>query len=105
MNELLKIEDNNVIISSNAIDKLKQFQKAKLQMDLFEKEFKEKLKEAMKECGIKQFECNGIYADIVEVKGRETIDSAKLKKELPEIAKEYTKVGKPSERFTLRIDD
>lgn len=105
MKELVEIKDNTILVAETAIEKLKDFQKMKLQMDLYEKELKEKLKEAMKQCGIKQLAIKGLYADITQVKGKETIDSARLKKELPEVAKEYTKVGKPSERFTLRLDD
>lgn len=106
MSELVTIKNNEeIIISETAVEKLKQFQRTKLQMDLYEKEIKEQIKEAMKKCGIIHMEFNGIYADITQVKARETIDSAKLKKELPEIAKEYTKIGEPSERFTFKIND
>lgn len=103
MNELVTIKDNQIILAEETISKIKEFQKTKLQMDLVEKELKEKLKEAMKQCGLKQFMANGIYADITQVKGRETIDTKRLKTELPDIAQEYTKVGEPTERFTFKI--
>lgn len=103
MNELVTIKDNQIILAEETITKIREFEKIKLQMDLVEKEVKERLKEAMKACGKKDFTGYGIYANIAEVKGRETIDTTRLKKELPDIAEEYTKVGKPTERFTFKI--
>lgn len=103
MNELVTIKDNQIIISEETIQKIREFEKMKLKMDLVEKEVKERLKEAMKLCGKKDFTGYGIYANIAEVKGRETIDTARLKKELPDVAQEYTKVGKPTERFTFKL--
>lgn len=103
MNELVTIKDNQITLAKETISKIKEFQKTKLQMDLIEKELKERLKEAMKECGLKQFMADGIYADIAQVKGRETIDTKRLKAELPDVAEEYTKVGEPTERFTFKI--
>lgn len=105
MNELVIVKNNEIIIEEETINKIKEFQKIKLQMDLVEKEIKEKLKEAMKLCGKTKFANYGIYANIAEVKGKETLDIDKLKEELPEIVKEYTKVGKPSERFTFKITE
>ena len=105
MNELVIVKNNEIIIEEETINKIKEFQKMKLKMDLVEKEIKEKLKEAMKQCGKTTFADYGIYANIAEVKGKETIDADRLKEELPDIAKEYTKVGKPSERFTFKITE
>lgn len=105
MNGLVKIEDNKILVSKETIEKIKEFQKTKLKMDLMEKELKKELKNAMEKCGIKRFVGEGIYADITQVKGRETIDTKRLKAELPEIAEAYTNVGEPTERFTFKVAD
>lgn len=79
MNDIVKVVDGNIEIVSEVVEQIKAFQKTKLQMDLMEKELKEKLKEVMEENGVKTFTFNGIYAEIKHVNGRTTIDSKRLK--------------------------
>lgn len=57
------------------------------------KEAKKKLYEAMEEYDIKKFETEAVVITRTFPTQRESIDSAKLKKELPEVAERYKKVS------------
>lgn len=65
---------------------------------------KEAIMKAMADNGIKTFENDKMKITYVEPSTRVTIDSAKLKKEKPEVAKEYEKTSttKPSLRITIK---
>lgn len=62
------------------------------------------LLEKMRDQGIKSFEDERVKITYIEPTTRETIDSARLKKELPEVAEQYKKTSniKDSVRITLK---
>jgi hypothetical protein len=64
----------------------------------------EKLMEAMQKKGIKSFENERIKICVVEPSTRESVDSKKLKEDMPEVYKQYLKTCnvKGSVRITLR---
>ena len=68
------------------------------------KTLREEIHKAMQEQGISSFETDDIKITLVEPYTRETIDSKKLKKDLPDIAKQYMQVStvKGGVRITLR---
>ncbi len=65
----------------------------KKQLEAQDKEVRQQLEKVMGEYGIKQFENDLLKVTYVEPTTRTTIDSAKLKKELPAVAEKYTKVS------------
>lgn len=69
-----------------------------------DKTMREQLEKVMEEFGVKSFENELIKLTYTEPTTRESIDSAKLKKELPEVAAKYTKVTnvKGSVRITVK---
>jgi len=58
-----------------------------------DKAVRAELQKAMDEFGIKQFENDLLKVTYVEPTTRTTIDSARLKKELPAVAEKYSKVS------------
>lgn len=58
-----------------------------------DKVLRQELQEAMDKYGVKKFENDILKITYVEPTTRSTIDSAKLKKDLPAIAEKYTKVS------------
>lgn len=58
-----------------------------------DKAVREELQKAMDEFGIKSFENDLLKVTYVEPTTRTTIDSARLKKELPAVAEKYSKVS------------
>lgn len=86
------------------IKKITTLIKLKKQMDEQEKQLKEQLVKAMEAYGIKAFENEIIKMTYVAPTTRSTIDSARLKKEHPDIVAEYSKVSdvSASVRVTLK---
>ena len=64
MNELVKIENNDIVIDSDFIEKYRNFKKLQLEMELMEKDLKVKLKDAMEMLGKDKVIVNGFSAKI-----------------------------------------
>lgn len=105
MNEIVKIENNEIIVATEVIEQIKEFQKAKAKMDMMEKELKASLKSAMEQKGIKKFIINGLCANIKDATSRTSIDSKRLKEECPDIYKEYSKTTPVASSITLTFEE
>ena len=92
-----QIEDTGVIpFQSKAMaimQKIVDLNIQKKQLEAQDKDVRQQLEKVMGEYGIKQFENDLLKVTYVEPTTRTTIDSAKLKKELPAVAEKYTKVS------------
>lgn len=77
----------------DTIQKITQLMKLRKQMDEQEKQLKQKLVEAMEIYGVKSFETDLIKMVYVAPTTRSSIDSARLKKDHPHIAQQYTKTS------------
>ena len=107
MEEIVKINSENQIeLADSFIDQLKNFEKQKIEMELKEKQLKEELLEAMKKYNISSWATNdgSIKAVYKLPYSRTTIDSKRLKDELPDIAEEYSKTTNVSESVSLSIE-
>ncbi len=87
-----------------AEETIKQFELQKKEAEEKAASLRQMLLEQMRSQNIKSFENERIKITYVEPTTRETIDSARLKKELPEIAEQYKKISnvKDSVRVTLK---
>lgn len=56
MNELIRVEENTLIVAEKYIEQIKDFERKRKLIDEKEKEFKEQLLEVMQEYGIKSYE-------------------------------------------------
>lgn len=92
-NELLKIEDNKIVVAEKVIKDINKFQKMKLKMDLMQEELKENLKTAMEQIGAdKYISPDGtIVVNYFPERTSKRFDSTKLKKDNPELYEEYLK--------------
>ncbi len=104
--EIVKIENDNLIVSKDLINELKNFEAMRVQMEIKQKELKESLLEAMKKYNITNWQTDdgSIKAVYRSPSKRTTIDSTRLKKELPDIAEEYSKVSDVKESVSLSIE-
>ena len=105
MNEMVVIKNNEIIVDATVIEKIKDFKKAKAQMDLVEKELNKSLKEAMEKVGLKKFIVNGLCATIKDGTTRTTVDSKRLKEEAPDIYEEYSKTTSVASSITLTFEE
>ena len=85
---------------------IKSIEEQKKAAEAQAQELRAALMQAMEQNGVTSFENESIKITYVAPTTRTAIDSAKLKKELPEIAEKYTKTSnvKPSLRITLKED-
>ena len=88
----------------DTIKKITDLLKLKKQLDDQEKQLKQKLLENMEVYGVKSFETDLLKLVYVAPTTRSTIDSARLKKDHPAIAEQYTKTSpvSASVRVTLK---
>jgi predicted phage-related endonuclease len=89
--EIVKIENGQIEIAKEFTKQYKEFLKLQLEMDLKIKEVKEKVKSAMEEYGIASFDNEDLTITYKKGTTRKSVDSKKLKEELPDIYEEYLK--------------
>jgi predicted phage-related endonuclease len=89
--EIVKIENGQIEIAKEFTKQYKEFLKLQLEMDLKMKEVKEKVKSAMEEYGISSFDNDDLTITYRKGTTRKSVDSKKLKEELPDIYEEYLK--------------
>lgn len=85
------------------IQKITTLIRLKKEMDEQEKQLKQKLVEAMEAYGIKSFENDQIKMTYVAPTTRNTLDSAKLKKDHPDIVEQYTKTSDVSASVRVTV--
>lgn len=105
MNELVEIRNNQITLHQEAVNKIKEFNKLKKEMEYQEKLLKQGLMEAMIELGIQNFATEGLSASIKSGYIRHAIDTTALKKEEPEIYEKYLKDTEVKATITLTIGD
>ena len=104
MNELVKIENNDIVINNDFIEKYKNFKKIQLEMELMEKDLKVKLKDALESLGKDKVIINGFSAKIKAGYTTQRFDSARFKKECPDIYNEYTKESTVASSIILEVE-
>lgn len=85
-----------VLFQSNALATMQKIAELDLQMKQLEaqdKVVRQQLQELMDKYGVKKFENDILKITYVEPTTRSTIDSKKLKEELPAVAEKYTKIS------------
>lgn len=90
---------SNSVAVINTITEIEQQKKA---LEEKSKSIREQLQQAMEKYGIMKFENDAIKLTYVAPTTRSTLDSAKLKKEMPEIAQKYTKTS--NVKASVRIE-
>ena len=102
--ELVKVENNEIIIDKDFVEKYRNFKKLQLEMDLMEKDFKAKLKEAMELIGKDTFIRDGLSAKIKSGYTTSRFDSTRFKKECPDIYSEYLKESSVASSITVDVE-
>lgn len=103
--ELVKYENNELVIADDIISQLQEFERQKVKMELIQKQIKEDLKEVMEKYNITSWKSpdETIKAIYKKATTRKTIDSKRLKEELPDIAEEYLKTSEVKSSISLKI--
>lgn len=104
-NQLVTINKNKEItIDKKWIKQYREFKKLQLTMELAEKEFKEQLKEAMESIGKDSLIKDGFSAKIKAGYTTKRFDSARFKKECPDIYEQYIKESSVSSSISIEVE-
>lgn len=103
-NEIVKVENGEITVVEEVVNKIVEFEKEKLKMDLIEKDLKEKLKEAMENNNVTKLEFGELKVSYRNASTRTTVDSKKLKEDLPDIYEEYSKTSNVSSSISISVE-
>ena len=103
MMELVKVENGDVIVAQEVINKIIEFNKLKKEMEYQEELLKEGLMEAMNKVGLEKFIINGLSATIKKPYEKKSLDTKRLKEECPEIYDSYSKTSIVASSIILEV--
>lgn len=108
-NELIKVEEGQLIIAQSTIEKIKELENKKKQIDEIQKQYKEKLLEIMESNNIKSFESKDktLKISCTPSSITNTFDSKRFAEEHHDLYLEYLKDSerKGSIRITIRGEE
>ena len=103
MKNLVKVRNGKITISEQFITEWVAFQKEAKEMEEKTKEIKEALKNAMEKYNVSKYENEFIKVTYKSASTRITVDSKKLKEDLPGIYEEYSKIINVSSYVNIDI--
>ena len=107
--ELVKVENGEIVVAQELANKIIAFEKESLKMKLIADDLKEKIKSAMEENGIDkgfsiETEEGSLKVSYRKASTRTTVDSKKLKEDLPDIYEEYSKTSDVSSSISISVE-
>ena len=103
MKKLVIVRNGKITISEQFITEWVAFQKEAKEMEEKTKEIKEALKNAMEKYNVSKYENEFIKVTYKSASTRITVDSKKLKEDLPGIYEEYSKIINVSSYVNIEI--
>ena len=105
MNELVVInEENEILVNAESVEKIKELNKKILELEMINKEVKLLLKNAFEITGKTSILLDGFSATYKKPSVRTSIDTKRLKEELPEVYNEYSKITEVSGSVTIKVE-
>jgi predicted phage-related endonuclease len=102
--ELVKVNNGEITVAQEIVKQIVEFEKEKLKMDLIQKDLKEKLKEAMENNNVTKLEFGELKVSYRNASTRTSVDSKKLKEDLPDIYEEYSKTSNVSSSISISVE-
>ena len=104
MNNLVEVKDNKISVAEETIKKIRNLEEVRLEAEMMMKELKEELIETMESNGITEgFETNGLKVIYKKPSTRTTLDSKKIKEDLPDIYDRYSKTSEVKSSVSLEF--
>lgn len=104
MNNLVEVKDNKISVAEDVVKKIRSLEEVRIEAEMTMKELKEELIEAMESNGITDgFETNGLKVIYKKPSTRTTLDSKKVKEELPDIFEKYSKTSEVKSSVSLEF--
>ena len=106
MNELVKIENNEIVVTEQSfIDEYANYLKWKKETELKDKEFKQALADKMEQLGKKSINVGKLIITLKKATTRTSIDTKKLKEELPDVYQDYSKTTPVASSVVISVLD
>ena len=104
--ELVKVENGQVVVAQEIVNQIVNFKKEMLKMELLEEQLKEEIKEAMERNNIIKWESpdGRLKVKYRSATTRTSLDSEKLKEELPDIYEEYSKTSEVASSISIKVE-
>ncbi len=104
MNNLIEINNNEIVIDSQFVEKYKEFKRNQAIMEIAEKELKAQLEEAMSTLDKPTVIQSGLSITYKKPTTRTAIDSKRLKEQLPDIFEEFSKTSDVKGSVTIKVE-
>ena len=105
MNELVKIENNDIVISQDFKEKLINFEKLKKEIEYQSDLLKSELVEIMPKLGKSTLPLDGILITYKKAYIRKSFDGKAFQKDHPEEYEQYIKETEVSPSVTIKVGD
>lgn len=105
MNELVKIENNEIVINEDFKEKLINFEKLKKEIEYQSNVLKEELIDLMPKLGKTTLPLNGIVITYRKATTRKSFDSKAFQRDNPTIYEEYLKESEVSPSISIKVGD
>ena len=106
MIELVKIENNEIVVTEQSfIDEYANYLKWKKEAELKDKEFKQALADKMEQLGKKSINVGKLVITLKKATTRTSIDTKKLKEELPDVYQDYSKTTPVASSVVISVLD
>lgn len=107
--ELVKVENGEIVVAQELANRIISFEKESLKMKMIADDLKAKIKTAMEENGIDkgfnvETEEGSLKVTYRKPTTRTTLDSKKIKEELPDIYEEYSKTSNVSSSISISVE-
>lgn len=103
MEQMVKYENGVMTVATAVCQQIALFKQKALEVELMEKELKQRIKECMEEHGVTEFENDFLKVSYRKASTRTTVDSKKLKEELPDIYEAYTKTSNVASSIVMEV--
>jgi len=102
--ELVKVENGEIVVAQEIVNQIVNFKKEMLKMELLEKQLKEEIKEATEKNNVTSLEFGELKIKYRSASTRTSIDSKRLKEELPDIYEEYSKTSEVASSISISVE-
>lgn len=102
-NSLVKIESGNLVVSLEVSQRIADFKKKAIEIDLIEKQLKEDILILMEQTGKTTYEDDNLTIVYKKGSSRDTLDSKKLKEEMPDIYSSYVRTSEVRPSVSISV--
>lgn len=102
---LIKIEDNNAVLTPSASAMLAEFERQAEIIKAKQKELKERILAEMEEHGILKIDTNELTINYVAPYSKESFDSKAFRKDNPDLYDQYVKISTVSASVRMKVKE